>query len=87
MLGTLGCLNPQSLATYAGVQIDEPVWFQAGAHVFPEGSLGYIGSSNLVHAQSILAVVACLFSLPFFFALMGAFEAYHLKSGPLCVHL
>ena len=66
MLGILGCLNPQSLAKYAGVQIDEPLCYQAGAHILPEGGLDCIGSSNLVHAQSILAVVACQFSLPFF---------------------
>ena len=67
MLGTLGCWNPELLAEYAGVQIDEPEWLQAGAHVFPEGGLDYIGSSNLVHAQSILAVPACQYSLLLFF--------------------
>ena len=66
MLGTLGCLTPEWLAKYAGVQIDQPLWFQAGAHIFPEGGLDYIGTSNLVHAQSILAVVAYQFT--FFFS-------------------
>ena len=33
MLSTLGCLTPELLAKYAGVQIDEPVWFKAGAHI------------------------------------------------------
>ena len=73
MLGTWGCLNPELWVKYAGVQIDEAVWFQAGAQVLPEGGLDYLRSSNLVHAQSNLAVVACQFSLLFFSFLFSFF--------------
>ena len=81
MLSTLGCLTPELLDKYAGVQINGPVCFKAAAHIFPEGGLGYLGSSNLVLAQSILAIAARQF------VLMGAFEAYRVKGGPLRVDL
>merc|ERR1711985_187122 len=68
--------DPETFAAYREAELIHARWGMLGALVFSDGGLDYLGNPSLVHAQSIIAVLACQV------VLMGLAEAYRVNGGP-----
>merc|ERR1712216_407074 len=51
--------DPETFAAYREAELIHARWGMLGALIFSDGGLDYLGNPSLVHAQSIIAVLAC----------------------------
>jgi len=71
MLGALGCVVPELLSQTKNIP-----WFQAGATIFDNKGIQYLGVPGLINAKSIIATLLVQVIL------MGAIEGYRVNGGP-----
>jgi len=77
MLGRLGCVTPELLVKYSGVEVAESVRFKNGGALLDGTPIAYLNFPGLIHTQSFLANIATQVLL------MGAVEYFRENSGPL----
>ena len=71
MLGALGCVVPEYLEGTGHLP-----WFKAGATIFSEEGIQYLGISGLINAHSIIATLIVQVIL------MSYIEGYRVNGGP-----
>jgi len=76
MLGALGCVVPELLEGTNHIE-----WFNAGATIFGENGLQYLGIPGLINAKSIVATLIVQVIL------MSYVEGYRINGGPAGVGL
>mmetsp|Transcript_29605 Transcript_29605/g.47289 ORF Transcript_29605/g.47289 Transcript_29605/m.47289 type:complete len:239 (-) Transcript_29605:104-820(-) len=85
MAGALGCLVPELLSKYAGINYQNPEWFKAGSDIFTSKGVEYFGQPLVLNSQfpSIVNAHNAVTLLMTQIILMGGAEAYRVNGGPL----